>query len=126
MGRFDPDVVRVADELREDRKEFNENMASGLGITAEQLEDNQASFDPAGEDCWELSYSFIREGEEVEAIPGDREAFYAKLNGKSVGMSAMVADGWTLISEIGVEIDFDKAWEINKLIKEHKTAPEKL
>ena len=121
IGRIDSDVAQMFIQAKMTRKEEQERMAAGLGITAEQLKENEAAFDPADpvNEPWELRYMFEKDGEEVEAYLGDKAAFYAKMNGRSVGMAAMIHDGWTLMNEVGVELDINEAWRIHNIIKAH-------
>jgi len=97
-------------------------MAAGLGQTSEEYRENQASFDPADPELepWKLGNTFERDGEEIEAYPGDRSPFFAKIDGRYVGMKEMLAGDWTLINSAGAELDIDQAWQVNKLIKEHQ------
>jgi len=122
IGRIDPDIPGVVESIRVSRKEFNEKMAADLGMTAEQLEANHRDFNPADPELepWKLKYMFTRDGEELEAFPGDQAAFYTNYKGKNTGMSAMLSDGWILINEVGSEISWSQAFEINRLMKEHK------
>ena len=117
VGRFDPKVPGCLEAIRGERKKEQERMDTGLGITAEQLKEN----DPAvtENEPWELRYIFKKDGEEVEAYLGDKAAFYAKMDGRSIGMAAMMKDGWTLMNEVGVELDINEAWRIHNIIKAH-------
>ena len=121
VGRFDPKVPGCLEAIRGERKKEQERMAAGLGITAEQLNENEAAFDPTDpeNEPWELRYMFYKDGEEVEAYLGDKAAFYAKMDGRSIGMAAMMKDGWTLMNEVGVELDINEAWRIHNIIKAH-------
>lgn len=110
VGRFDPKVPGCLEAIRGERKKEQERMAAGLGITDEHLKENEP---------WELRYMFKKDGEEVEAYLGDKAAFYAKMNGRSVGMAGMIHDGWTLMNEVGVELDINEAWRIHNIIKAH-------
>lgn len=121
VGRFDPKVLVSLDIIREERKKEQERLAAGLGLTAEQLKANEESFDPTDPEIepWKVSYSFEKDGKQVEALPGTYTPFYAKINGRNVGMKDMLVDGWILMNEVGVELDFDQAVKICALIKEH-------
>ena len=118
VGRFDKQVLPVLEKMREDRQKENERMAAGLGLTAEQLKSNMESYDPAGEDCWRLAYSFVKDGEEAAAFPGTDSPFVAMVDGVEVDMASLLADGWTLISEIGAEIDYETAVKISRVLEE--------
>lgn len=122
IGRIDPDVAKMYLRIKEDRKKEQERMAADLGLTSEQLKENEAAFDPADpeNEPWKLSYFFEKDGEQVDALPGDLVPFYAKVNGLNIGMSRLLADGWTLQNEVGVELDLEQAQKIRALIKEHQ------
>lgn len=121
IGRIDPDVAKLFPIIKEQRRKNQEKMAAGLGLTAEQLKANEESFDPTDPEIepWKVSYSFEKDGKQVEALPGTYTPFYAKINGHNVGMKDMLVDGWILMNEVGVELDFDQAVKICALIKEH-------
>ena len=57
----------------------------------------------------------------MESYAGDKAAFYAIIDGHYIGITQMLADGWTLHNEIGIELDIDQAWKIRNAIKEHQT-----
>lgn len=122
VAEYDPEIQRAFDEAKKSRREFAERMAASLNITVEQLKENEAAYDPTAPETkpWLLQYFFEKDGEELEAIPGDKAPFFAKVDGHNVGMAKMLADGWNLQNEIGCELDMDQAWRINKLIKEHQ------
>lgn len=122
IGRFDPDVVKMFNHIKEYQANEQEYMASELGLTAEEYKENLDSFEPAAVENkpWKLRYFFEKDGDEVEALPGVYTPFYAKINGRNVGMKDMLVDGWTLQNDIGVEIDFEDAHKICALIKEHQ------
>ena len=122
ISRIDPDVAKMFLQIKEDRKKEQERLAAGLGLTPEQLKENEAAFDPTDpeNEPWKLSYFFEKDGERVEALPGIYTPFYAKINGRNVGMKDMLVDGWILMNEVGVELDFDQAVKICTLIKEHQ------
>ena len=124
VGRFDPDVATRFVQDKQHREEEQERMAAGFGLTPEQLEENIAAFDPTdpANKPWMLKYVFEKNGEEMEAIPGDKAPFYAKIGGRNVGMRDLLFNGWIFMNELGNELDIDQAWQINRLIKEH---PEK-
>ena len=121
VGRCDPKVPGCLEAIRERGRKEQERLAASLGITAEQLKENEDAFDPVNpvNEPWELRYMFEKDGEKVEAILGDKAAFYAKMDGRSVGMAAMIHDGWTLMNEYGVELNINEAWRVHKEIKAH-------
>lgn len=121
IGRIDPDVAKAFPIVKEKRRKEQERLAAGLGLTPEQLKENEAAFDPTDQENepWKLSYFFEKDGEQVDALPGDLVPFYAKVNGQNIGISKLLADGWTLQNEVGVELDLSQAQKICALIKEH-------
>lgn len=122
IGRIDPDVAKLFPIIKEQRKKEQERLAADLGLTAEQLKENKDAFDPTvpENEPWKLRYLFEKDGEQVDALPGDLVPFYAKVNGFNIGMSKLLADGWTLQNEVGVELDLEQAQKIRALIREHQ------
>lgn len=122
VSRIDPKVPGCLVAIREERKKEQERMAAGLGITAEQLKENEVAFDPTDpeNEPWKLKYVFEKEGEEIEAHPGNLTPFYAKINRRNVGLKDMLLTGWSLQNEIGVKLNFEQATKICALIKEHQ------
>ena len=122
VGCFDPNVLEHLDTIRGERRKTHERMAARLGITAEQLKENKTAFDPTALENlpWKLSYFFEKDGEQVEALPGVYTPFYANVNGQETDMAKLLADGWILQNEIGIELDFAQAQKICVLIKEHQ------
>ena len=125
--RTEENGTSLAEEAEKERKAVVEKMdqerlAAGLGLTAEQLKENEATFDPTApeNEPWKLRYLFEKDGEQVDALPGDLVPFYAKVNGFNIGMSKLLADGWTLQNEVGVELDLEQAQKIRALIREHQ------
>jgi hypothetical protein len=107
VGRFDKDVKDYVDEGKMARKK---EAAPTYPV------------DPTKGAIWEMKYVFERDGEELEAHLGDLSPFYAVVNGHRVGYKSMLADGWTLMNEAGIEIDdISVAKEINRIIKEHNS-----
>ena len=106
VGRFDKDV-----------KEY-------VATAKEHLAANPPAptfpVDPTEGDIWEMRHFFERDGEELDAIPGDLTPFYAVVNGHNVGFKKMLSDGWTLMNDAGIEIDYDQAAEVSRILKEHK------
>lgn len=121
ISRIDPDVAKLFPIMKEQRKKEQERLAAGLGLTPEQLGANLATYDPTNpeDEPWKLRYCFEKDGEEVEALPGDLTPFYAKRDGNYFGMKDMLSAGWTLQNEIGDELNFEQAKKIRTLIKEH-------
>ena len=119
VNEREPEIKSAFDAVKSSRKKFAEEMAADLGLTPEQLQANEAAHDPADEknEPWKMRYVFEKNGKEIEAIPGDKEPFYARMAGRNVGMKEMLADGWTLLNEIGDELNFQQAERINALFK---------
>ena len=122
VAEYDPEIQKAFNEAKKSRREFAERMAAGLNITVEQLKENEAAYDPTAPENkpWLLQYFFEKDGEKLEAIPGDKAPFFAKVDGRNVGMKEMFANDWILQNEIGCELDFDQAQKICFLIRKHK------
>lgn len=106
VGRFDKDV-----------KEYVE---SGKAHLAANPPAPTFPVDPTEGDIWEMRHFFERDGEELDAIPGDLTPFYAVKEGRNVGMKQLFAEGWTLMNDAGIEIDYDQAAEVSRILKEHQ------
>lgn len=108
VGRFDKDV-----------KEYVESEKA-------YLEANPPAptypVDPTEGEIWEMRHFFERDGEELDAIPGDLTPFYAVKEGRNVGMKQLFADGWVLMNDAGIEIDYDQAAEVSRILKQHLKA----
>lgn len=111
VGRFDKDVKDYVDEGKKYREE--NPPAPTFHV------------DPTEGDIWEMKYVFERDGEELEAHLGDRSPFFAWVteNGRKFrkGFKDMLAEGWTLMNDAGIEIDdIEVAWNINRIIWAHQ------
>ena len=106
VKRCDPDVYEVFSRLKEE-------------VTPEPVIEITHPVDPTEGDVWELRYFFEKDGEELDAHPGDKTSFYCHYNGKNVGISTMLYEGWKLYNEGGIEINKDQAMIISIKIKEH-------
>ena len=106
VGRFDKDV-----------KEYVE---SGKAHLAANPPAPTFPVDPTEGEIWKMRYIFEKDGEELDAIPGDMTPFYAVKEGRRVGMRQLFADGWVLMNEAGIEIDYNKAAEVSRILKEHQ------
>lgn len=126
----DPDIYKAFIDAKKSRQETQERLAAGLGLTAEQLTENESAFDPTAPEIepWNLRYFFEKDGEEVEAHPYLQVPFfisrlyvpfYAILDNRNIGMKQMLAEGWTLMNDIGCEINIEQAQKICSIIKEH-------
>ena len=106
VKRCDPDVYEVFSRLKED-------------VTPEPVLEITHPVDPTEGDAWDLRYFFEKDGEELDAHPGDKTSFYCHYNGKNVGISTMLYEGWKLYNEGGIEINKDQAKIISDKIKSH-------
>lgn len=120
VGRFDPKVLVSLGFIKEERKKEQERLAAG--ITSGQVKGNEAASFPNEpvKEPWELSYFFERNGERVEALPGDIVPFYARINGRNIGIQWMLQNGWSLVDENSYKIEPEQAEEIWKLMKSHE------
>ncbi len=75
--------------------------------------------DPTEGEVWNMRYYFVKDGEELDALVGDKAAFYCKLNGINTGMNTMMYNGWKLMNDAGVELTKDQAMKISEIIKSH-------
>lgn len=80
-----------------------------------------ATVDPTEGAVWDMRYYFVKDGEELDALVGDKAAFYCKLNGRNTGMATMINSGWKLVNEAGVELTKSQAAKIREIIKSHNT-----
>ena len=106
VGRFDKDV--------------QEHVESGKNHLAANPPAPTFPVDPTEGEIWKMRYFFEHDGEELDAIPGDMAPFYAVKEGRRVGMRQLFADGWVLMNEAGIEIDYNKAAEVSRILKEHQ------
>lgn len=105
VGRFDKDVKEYVKTARE-------HLAANPPAPTFPV-------DPTEGDIWEMRHFFERDGEELDAIPGDLTPFYAVRDGGHVGMESLLAEGWSLINDAGIEIDYGQAAEVSRILKEH-------
>ena len=106
VGRFDKDV-----------KEYVE---SGKAHLAANPPAPTFPVDPTEGEIWEMRHYFERNGEELDAIPGDWTPFYAVKEGRNVGMKQLFAEGWMLLNEVGIEINYEQAVKISQILKQQK------
>ena len=106
VGRFDPEVQAEVMDVKEYRK------THPVVVTY--------PVDPTEGEVWDLRYYFERDGEQLEAKLGDMAPFYAKVNGRNVGIKALMDDEWNFINEVGIEITLEQAIIIRNKIKEHQ------
>ena len=76
--------------------------------------------DPTAGDIWDMRYIFEKDGEELDAIPGDQTPFYTVKEGVHVGMKQLLAEGWMLLNEVGIEINYEQAVKISQILKQQK------
>ena len=111
VGRFDKDVKDYVDAMKGEGKKYREENPPAPVYPV----------DPTEGDIWEMKYVFERDGEELEAHLGDRSPFYAVYKGYQTGFKTMLAEGWTLMNDAGIEIDdIQVAWNINRIIRAHQ------
>ena len=106
VGRFDKDV-----------KEYVE---SGKAHLAANPPAPTFPVDPTEGEIWKMRYFFEHDGEELDAIPGDMTPFYAVKEGRNVGMKQLLAEGWMLLNEVGIEINYEQAVKISQILKQQK------
>ena len=120
VGRFDAEMQRRYADCVRTRRTFLETTAEKTELTVEQIERNMAAVDPTEGEIWEIRHFFERDGDELDAIPGDLAPFYAVKDGRNVGIKQLFAEGWILMNDAGVEIDYDQAAEVSRILKEHR------
>ena len=108
VGRFDKDV-----------KDYVESTKAYLAANPPAP---TYPVDPTEGEIWEMRHFFERDGEELDAIPGDLTPFYAVKEGRNVGMKQLFADGWVLMNDAGIEIDYDQAVAVSRILKQHLKA----
>ena len=64
-----------------------------------------------------MRYFFEKDGEEIEAYTGYWPGFYAVVDGEKRDQEAMMADGWILMNDAGIEISQTQAIEISIRMK---------
>lgn len=106
VGRFDKDVKEYVDE--------------GKRFRAENPPAPTYPVDPTEGEVWNMRYFFERDGEEIEAYLGYWPGFYAKIDGKERNQDEMMADGWVLMNEAGIELSPVQALEIYMTINSHE------
>lgn len=149
VKRLDPEVWAIHQAANKSREEHKKMMADFMAEYLSDLYDTKKELDvlfdgptpptsmkemkekedvtinsddnSTEEDVWDIKYFFTNdEGAKIEALVGDKAPFYCKMNGQSIGMTAMLKKGWKLINEAGIEIkNISNAWQINHLIKQH-------
>ena len=72
-----------------------------------------ASVDPTEGEVWNMRYFFERDGEEIEAYRGYWPGFFAEVDGEERDQKEMMADGWVLMNEAGIEISPAQAIQIS-------------
>ena len=74
----------------------------------------------AQKEPWERKYFFTKGEERMEALPGDVVPFYARKDGRNIGIQWMLQNGWSLIDENGNKIESVQAERIRNLMKAHE------
>lgn len=69
--------------------------------------------DPTEGEVWNMRYFFERDGEEIEAYRGYWPGFFAVVDGEERDQKEMMADGWVLMNEAGIEISPAQAIQIS-------------
>ena len=112
VGRFDPEVQEEVKSV----KQYRQGHPAPVTYPV----------DPTEGDVWDLRYFFERDGEHLEAKPGDIAPFYARLNGRNVGIKALLEDEWVFMNDAGIEISLGQAVIIRNRITEHQAEVSKL
>lgn len=76
--------------------------------------------DPTRGNVWERRHFAVKDGEKIELQVGDKQPFYGKFNGKDVGLWKFLQEGYTVMNDVGLEINEDQAEIIANRIKEHR------
>lgn len=105
VGRFDKDVKDYVDEGKKYREE--NPPASVYPV------------DPTEGEVWNMRYFFERDGDEIEAYTGYWPGFFAMVDCQERDQEEMMADGWVLMNEAGIEISPADALSISMIISEH-------
>lgn len=105
VGRFDKDVKDYVDEGKKYREENPPAPTYPV--------------DPKEGEVWDMRYFFERDGEEIEGYTGYLPGFFAMVDGQERDQDAMMADGWTLINDTGIEISPADALTISTIISAH-------
>lgn len=126
VKRFDPQVFAYLKDMRKKRMQVQEEMAEGMGITAKQLEENRASFDPTSpeNEPWKLRYFFEKDGDEYEAHPDTERLFCTTYDGKIKGFDEMLYLGFELMNEAGIEISPEDARKLCEILLRKKEESE--
>ncbi|MDY6463767.1 MAG: hypothetical protein SPK80_04060, partial [Bacteroidales bacterium] len=105
VGRFDSDVKKYVDEGKKYREE---NPPAPV-----------YPVDPTEGEVWNMRYFFERDGDEIEAYTGYWPGFFAMVDCQERDQEEMMADGWVLMNEAGIEISPADALSISMIISEH-------
>ena len=103
VGRFDKDVKKYFDEAK--KAHAKNPLAPTYPV------------DPTEGDVENMRYFFEKDGEEIEAYTGYWPGFYAVVDGEKRDQEAMMADGWILMNDAGIEISQTQAIEISIRMK---------
>lgn len=109
-------IVEKSSRIRQE--EIQEALIDNLGISEQTDESIQTTTKGVPEDVY-----FVKEGEEVDAKPGNRTPFYAFVDGEYMGFNRLILNGWILIDSSGRQIDdISEAWEISKVLSRKERA----
>lgn len=81
--------------------------------TPEPVATPEVPVDPTEGEVWNMRYFFERDGEEIEAYRGYWPGFFAEVDGEERDQKEMMADGWVLMNEAGIEISPAQAIQIS-------------
>lgn len=69
---------------------------------------------------WNRQYFFKQGSTMLPAYVGDSTTFYCYMDGKNIGISTMIENGWVLVNEFGVMLNKKQAMKIRDRIKKHR------
>lgn len=94
--------------------------AAATGDTHAPVEDQGQATEPvATTEVPRDRYFFVKDGEKLEAYTGYWPGFFAKVAGEEREQEEMMADGWTLMNDAGIEISQADALTISTIISAH-------
>lgn len=75
--------------------------------------------DPVEGDVWDMEYLAVLDGDEITLAVDPELAFSAVINGEKMGAEQLIAAGYVLMNDAGIEFGLDKAKEISAKILAH-------